>query len=282
MGSTSAASSSGWRRRGWARGTSATATSAATRPGSRRPARRRPRSPASWRRSAASTASWSAPSGPAQNPAELVSSPKRAEKLPKVLSDRADALAAGADPGPHAAGAARPGDAGAGLLLRPALRGDRQPRPRLHRLRDRAAAGARQGRQGAAPAGRRAGPAGAASATWSAAGGRSPPIRASRRCSSPRAAAASPTPTSPAGSASGPARRPSPPASRPIHFDIPLQPTSWRAAPICVRSRSCSATPRSRPPRSTPGSTPPDCVTPTLQATPAHDPISPQTNVESR
>ena len=37
----------------------------------------------------------------AQNPADLVSSPKKAEKLPRVLSAGTDALAAGADPRPH-------------------------------------------------------------------------------------------------------------------------------------------------------------------------------------
>ena len=198
-----------------------------------------------------------------------------------MLIDRADALAAGADPGAHAAGAARPGDARARLLLRPALRGDRQPRRRLGRLRDRAAAGARQGLEGADAAGRRARPAGAASATWSAAGGRWRPIRASGRCSSPRAAGASPTPTSPAGSASGPAKRRSPRASRRTHFDIPLQPISWRVARICVRFRSCSATRRSRPPRSTPESMPPACATPTLPATRAHESDYRQTTVES-
>ena len=38
-------------------------------------------------------------------------------------------------------------------------------------------------------------------------------------------------------------------------------PTCSRAGPTCARSRSCSATPRSRPPRSTLGSTPPACAT---------------------
>ena len=65
-------------------------------------------------------------------------------------------------------------------------------------------------------------------------------------------------------------------ASRRTHFDIPSQRICSRAAPICVRSRSCSATPRSRPPRSTPESTPPACATPTPPATPAHEPKSPQ------
>ena len=199
-----------------------------------------------------------------QNPADLVSSPKREQKLPQVLSGRAGADAARADPGAHAARAARPGDARARLLLRPALRGDRQPRPRRARLRDRAAAGARQGLEGAAAAGRRAGPAGAARATWSAAATRSPPTRASGPCSSPRAAAASPTPTSPAASASGSARRRSPAASRRTRCATASPPTCSKAAPTCARSRSCSATPRSRPPRSTRGSTPPACGRPTL------------------
>ena len=105
--------------------------------------------------------------------------PEAAAEAAAGADRRADAHSARADPGAHAAGAARPGDARARLLLRAALRGDRQPRHRLLRLRDRAAAGARQGLEGAAAAGRRAGPAGAAPLPASAAAARSPPIRAS-------------------------------------------------------------------------------------------------------
>ena len=68
--------------------------------------------------------------------------------------------------------------------------------------------------------------------------------------------------------ASGPSRRPSPAVSRRIHFAIHLPPTSWREAPICVRFKSCLATRRFRPPRSTPESTPPACATPISTATP--------------
>ena len=65
---------------------SATATSAATRRGSPRTAPPRRPSPASSPRSAASSTTSSAPSAVGQNPADLVSSPKRDQKLPQVLS----------------------------------------------------------------------------------------------------------------------------------------------------------------------------------------------------
>ena len=160
MASTSPGSSSGSSRRGPARPTSAIATCAAMRRplgGRRRAGDRRPQA------------------GLDPRPLRLPRShragraePGRAGLQPEALRDaaegaqhRADALAAGADPGAHAAGAARPGDARARLLLRPALRGDRQPRRRRDRLRERAAAGARQGLQGTDAAGRRAGAAGA-------------------------------------------------------------------------------------------------------------------------
>ena len=136
-----------------------------------------------------------------QNPADLVSSPKREQKLPRVLT----------------------GEQVRSLLERIPARTPLELRDRamlelayscglrceeivnldvaLLRLRDRAAARARQGLQGAAAAGRRARPAGAAPLP----GARPPrprrPTRASPPCSSPRAAAASPTPTSPAASA---------------------------------------------------------------------------------
>ena len=75
------------------------------------------------------------------NPADLVASPKRERKLPQVLTAQPGARPAGADFRPHPLGAARPGDARAGLLLRPALRGDRHSRPRLLRLREPSSCG---------------------------------------------------------------------------------------------------------------------------------------------
>ena len=202
--------------------------------------------------------------------------PEARREAAEGADHRADALAAGADPGPHAAGAARPGDAGAGLLLRPALRGDRQPRPAARSTSRPSSCGcsARAPRSGSCrSASRRSGRceryiAARPPARWR-------PIRASGRCSSPRAAAASPTPTSPAGSASGPARRRWPPGSRRIHFAIHSPPICSRVAPICVPFRSCLATHRSRPPRFTPESTPPACATPMPPATPARDPMTP-------
>ena len=206
-----------------------------------------------------------------QNPADLVSSPKRDEKLPRVLS--AEQMRALLERIP----------ARTPLQLRDramlelayscglALRGDRQPRPRLLRLRDRAAAGARQGLQGAAAAGRRAGPARPAPLP-----GQGPPrarrrpARA-RRSSSPRAAAASRAPTSPAASASGSARRRSPRASRRTRCATASPPTCSKAAPTCARSRSCSATRRSRRRRSTLVSTPLACGRRTLQPIRVHD-----------
>ena len=66
---------------------------------------------------------------------------------------------------------------------------------------------------------------------------------ASRRCSSRRAAGASPTPTSAAACSAGCARRRSPAASRRTRCATPSRPICSRAAPTCARSRSCSATP---------------------------------------
>ncbi len=95
-----------------------------------------------------------------QNPADLVSSPKRDQKLPQVMSGEQVRTLLERIPATHPARASRPVDARARLLLRAALRGDRDPRSRRVRFRDRAAAGARQGLEGAPAAGRRAGPAG--------------------------------------------------------------------------------------------------------------------------
>ena len=86
--------------------------------------------------------------------------PKREQKLPRVLYRRAGRGPAGADPGPHAAGAARPGDARARLLLRAALRGDRQPRPRARSTSRPSSCGcSARARRSGSSAGRRAGPA---------------------------------------------------------------------------------------------------------------------------
>ena len=200
-GSTSAASSSGPSRRGSApadvrhRDVRRYAAGALQR---RRGAR--PPSPASWPRSAASTASWSAPSGPARTRPSWSPARSGSEKLPKVLTTEQMRTPAGADPRAHAAGAARPGDARARLLVRPALRGDRQPRPRTRSTSKASSCGcsARAPRSGSCRSASR--PSGRSSAICRAAGGRWQSIPARRRSSSPRAAAASPTPISPAGS----------------------------------------------------------------------------------
>ena len=60
-----------------------------------------------------------------QNPADLVSTPRRPPTLPRVLSAREAAAAARRHPGVEPAGAARPRDVRAGLLVRAARRGDR-------------------------------------------------------------------------------------------------------------------------------------------------------------
>ena len=76
-----------------------------------------------------------APARSTQNPADLLPTPKRESRLPRVLGP--DEVAALLDriPAPDAARDARPRDVRARLLLRPARRGDRQPRPRRRRLR---------------------------------------------------------------------------------------------------------------------------------------------------
>ena len=94
--------------------------------------------------------------------------PRRPRRQPEARIAPAARASAGRSPRTswtgsrcRAAGGPRPGDARARLLLRPALRGDRQPRPRRHRLRGRAAAGHREGAENADGADRRARPAGA-------------------------------------------------------------------------------------------------------------------------
>ena len=84
--STSGSSRSGRSRRASGPATSATATCAATGPALSAAGRRRRPSPASSPRSAASTTSSSATERVGQNPADLVSSPKREQKLPRVLT----------------------------------------------------------------------------------------------------------------------------------------------------------------------------------------------------
>ena len=57
----------------------------------------------------------------AQNPADLVASPKRASKAAEGVVARAGGGTAGPDSRPYPAGVARPGDVRARLLVRPAL-----------------------------------------------------------------------------------------------------------------------------------------------------------------
>ena len=170
----------------------------------RRRARPRPRSPASWPRSAASTASWSAPSGPAGNPAELVSSPKRSEKLPKVLTRRADARRcwSGSRPGRRSSCATGRCSSSPTPAACAARRSSTSTSARSTSKTSSCGCSARARRSGCCrSASRRSG---RSNATSSAAAARSPTIRASGRCSSPRAAGASPTPTSPGACGSGP------------------------------------------------------------------------------
>ena len=96
-----------------------------------------------------------------ENPADLLSSPKRGQRLPRSAAKLRGRGAAGPDPGDHAARAARPRAVRAGLRLRAARRGardldvesidfDAERRPRRG-----------QGRKDPARARRRAGPVGA-------------------------------------------------------------------------------------------------------------------------
>ena len=92
---------------------------------------RRRRSRASWRRFARSTVTWSNARSSTQNPADLVSLAAPAAHAAEAAARRTrwrqllDRI-----PAAHAARAARPRDVRARLLLRPALRGDREPRRR--------------------------------------------------------------------------------------------------------------------------------------------------------
>ena len=97
----------------------------------------------------------------AQNPAELVSTPKRAHNLPRVLKAREaaallDAIGVGGSPIESPAAAARPRDVRARLRLRAARRGARLARARRRRPRRRAAARRGQGPQDALRPRRRA------------------------------------------------------------------------------------------------------------------------------
>ena len=202
-----------------------------------------------------SSATWSSAATLAQNPADLVAAPASADAACRASCPRRGRAAARPDPGPHPARAARPGAVRARLLVRPALRGDREPRPRLGRLRRRAACGssARARRRASCRSASR--PSGRSSATWSAAR----PALARRRA---RAGAVPRRKTRPPALA---LRRPPAPAAwvreaaspagvspaRPATLVSP--PTCSRAAPTCARSRSCSATRASRRPRSTLG-----------------------------
>ena len=114
--------------------------------------------------------------------------PKRESKLPRVLGREEMRGHARPDPGTHAARAPRPGDAGADLLLRAARPGGDRPRPRLDRLRRRAAAGGGQGRQDALSSRSGSRPSGRSALTWSAAATLWSATATSPRCSSRRAA----------------------------------------------------------------------------------------------
>ena len=198
----------------------------------------------------------------AQNPADLVSSPKRKQKLPSVLS--VEQLRE--------------------LLWRIPARTPLELRDRAMfelayscglrceevieldvdsvDLRERAAAGSRQGLQGTPAADRRTRSAGA---TRYAAKGREASSASGPRgrSFSRRVAGASPIPMSLGGWASGSARRGFRPGYRPMRCATASPRISWKEGPICARSRSSSATPRSRRPRSTPASMPRACARPT-------------------
>ena len=86
------------------------------------------------------------------NPAELLSAPKRPQRLPRVLQARRGRGAARPDPGDDAARAARPGAVRARLRLGAARRGAGHARRRLGRLRPEACASrARAARPGWCP-----------------------------------------------------------------------------------------------------------------------------------
>ena len=261
----------GRRRRGWVRATFATATCGATRPG----CRPRVRLPATVARKLAAIRGLYGflvrTERAGQNPAELVSSPKRAEKLPKVLST--EQMRARCWSGSRPARRCSCATGRCWSWPTPAACAARRSSTstRRARLRDRAAAGARQGLQGADPAGRRAGAEGSAplhgarparARHRSARAGalplqeRPPPLQLRRH-----------PPPRPLDARGGARRR----GLAAFTSTFLRDPSARKVAPICVPSRSCWDTRRSRPPRSTPESMPPACVTPMPPATPAHD-----------
>ncbi len=178
-----------------------------------------------------------------------------------------DRRAAGADPRADALGGARPGDARADLLMRPARRGGGQLGSRLARLRGRAPEDRGQGLQDQDRADGRARPAGAAPLPGARETQLSPAARRSGPCSSPRPAGVCRPPTSGAGWSAGCARRPWPAASRRTRCAIRSRRTCSREGRGCVRFRSCSATPASRQPRSIRGWRRLGCAPSTLAVT---------------
>ena len=181
--------------------------------------------------------------------------PRRPAQLPQALAaaaaraqGRRGGGAARPHPGHRPAGAARPRAVRAGLRLRPARRGARDPRRLERRLRRRDRPRGGQGRQDAPGPGGRARTGGARALSGPRAGRRSAPTTP-RRCSCPSPAAGWEPRTSGGGCGPGrgwpraalrrsatPIRTPCATRSRPI---------CWRAEPTCGRSRSCSATPAS-------------------------------------
>ncbi len=110
-----------------------------------------------------------------ENPAQLVATPKRPERLPRVLSAGRRGEAARRHSGDGPARAARPGDVRARVCERAARRGARDARARGRRPRWRAAARRRQGAQDPLRArrGARPGGAGALPGAWTAGPARS-------------------------------------------------------------------------------------------------------------
>ena len=190
----------------------------------------------------------------AQNPAELLRSPKRDSRLPRVLGPDEAARLLDRIPATGPARGARPRDAGAHLCMRPARRRDPRHARRRRRLRVRVRPRPREGREGAHGADRGAGSEGASAATSTSL------VRPSRavgttnsRCSCRSEAAPFTRPTSGGGSSAGFVRRGSREASRHTSCATRSRPTCSRAEPTCARSRSCSAIRASRPRRSTRG-----------------------------
>ena len=176
-----------------------------------------------------------------QNPADLLTAPKKPQRLPKVLKPEEVSRAARPHPGDHAAGAARPGAVRAGLRLGPALRGAGLARHRVARLRRRGGARRGQGQQDARrPRGR-------------ARAGRGRPLRRAR---APRAArrrrragavpvevGTAPVDVRRAAALAhlGAPRRAVRAVSRRTGCATPSPPTCSREVPICGPFRRCSA-----------------------------------------